>query len=74
MKKYKFSTIVYRPLDINNPIERGYISEKKNQIMYKCIICGYTKEWDNTWTDEKKSEVKSEVDAHHNDHNIPDEL
>jgi hypothetical protein len=74
MKKYKFSTTVYRPVDINKPIENGYISEIKNEIMYKCLICGYTHDWDDTWSDEKKAEVKSEVDIHHNEHNIPDEI
>ena len=37
-------------------------------IQYKCLICGYTHDYDDTWTDEKKAEVKAEVDAHHNEH------
>ena len=39
-------------------------------IKYKCLICGYEHEYDRSWTDEKKAEVKAEVDAHHNEHNI----
>jgi formate dehydrogenase maturation protein FdhE len=41
---------------------------KKKVIRYKCLICGYTHDYDDTWTDEKKAEVKAEVDAHHNEH------
>jgi len=43
-------------------------SIKKTTINYKCLICGYTHEYVETWTDEKKAEVKVEVDAHHNKH------
>ena len=42
-------------------------------IQYKCLICGYIHNWDDTWTDEKKSEIKLEIDKHHSDHIIPDE-
>ena len=42
-------------------------------IKYKCPICGYEHEWDNTWTDEKKAEVKEELETHYNEHIIPDE-
>ena len=42
-------------------------------IKYKCLICGYIHDWDDTWTDEKKAQIKSEVDKHHNEHIIPDE-
>ena len=41
-------------------------------IKYKCPICEYTHDWDDAWDDTKKAEVKSEVDAHHNDHIIPE--
>ena len=40
--------------------------------MYKCLICNYfTKEVDDTWTTEKKEEVKLEIDKHHDDHIVP---
>lgn len=67
MKKYKFSTTT-----IYKTNEEGIIEDmgKKNVVMYKCLICGYMHEWENTWTDEKKAEVKLEVDTHHNDHII----
>ena len=40
--------------------------------MYKCLICNnFTKEVDDTWTTEKKEEVKLEVDKHHDDHIVP---
>ena len=42
-------------------------------IKYKCLICGYIHDWDDTWTDEKKAQIKSEVDKHNNEHIIPDE-
>ena len=43
-------------------------SSKKKVIKYKCLICGYTHDWDDSWTDEKKAEV----DAHYNEHIIQD--
>jgi len=70
MKKYNFQIDVYEePI---NWIGRKYLG-KKNVVMYKCLICGYTHEYDDAWSDEKKAEVKAEVDTHHNIHNIPDE-
>ena len=50
------------------------IVPEENVINYKCLICGYEHEYDETWTDEKKLEIKLEVDKHHNEHIIPDEL
>ncbi len=44
-----------------------YIGKQK-VIKYACPICDYTYDWD----DAKKAEVKAEVDAHHNDHIIPE--
>ena len=41
---------------------------KEKVIKYKCLICGYEHEYDKTWTDEKKAEVQSEMDAHHAEH------
>jgi hypothetical protein len=79
MKKYNFPTDFYEETNEidkyfgQNIQERKYLG-KKNVIMYKCLICNFVKEWDNNWTDEKKAEVKAEVDAHHNEHIIPDEI
>ena len=70
MKKYKFTNTIYRTN------EDGLIEfvKNKNVIVYKCLICNaFTKEWDETFDDVKKAEVKAEVDKHHNDHIIPDE-
>ena len=41
------------------------------KTQYKCIICGYLHDWDDTWTTEKKEEVKLEIDKHHDDHIVP---
>jgi hypothetical protein len=41
------------------------------KTQYKCLICGYIHDWDDTWTTEKKEEVKLEVDKHHDDHIVP---
>jgi hypothetical protein len=64
MLKYRF------PNDVYELTSEGHkIVEKKTIILYKCLICqNFSREWDDTWTDEKKAEVKLEVDAHHNDH------
>jgi len=68
MKRYKFSTSICKPKDINNP-ELGHTVEEKEIILYKCLICNsFVREWDETWNDEKKLELKTEVDAHHNYH------
>ena len=40
----------------------------KNVIKYKCLICGYEHDYDDTWSDEKKEQIKTEVDTHHNEH------
>lgn len=40
-------------------------------IMYSCPICRYVKEWDDTWDDAKKEQVKLEAEAHYNYHIIP---
>ena len=37
-------------------------------IKYKCLICGHTIDYNETWTDEKKAEVQAEMDAHHAEH------
>ena len=71
MKKYNFPVMIYETNE-NGLIEK--IGETK-KIMYKCLICNtFTKEWDENFDDDKKSEILSEVDKHHNDHIIPDEL
>jgi hypothetical protein len=68
MKRYNFSTTICKPVDINNP-ELGHNLEEKKIILYKCLICNsFVREWDDSWDDAKKAEVKTEVDAHHNDH------
>jgi len=47
---------------------------QKKVIKYKCLICNeFFKEWDDAYDDEKKLEIKLEVDKHHNEHIIPDE-
>jgi hypothetical protein len=43
---------------------------KEKVIKYKCLICGFAHEYDDTWTDEKKAEVQAEMDTHHNEHII----
>jgi hypothetical protein len=75
MKKYNFPINVYEGTDnLTIPTgEQKYLGQR-NIIMYKCLICNcFTQEWDDTWPDEKKAQVKAEVDAHHNYHIIPDE-
>jgi hypothetical protein len=67
MDKYCFSEDIYDLSDPRNPKYMG----KKKMIRYKCLICGYTHDYEDTWSDEKKSEVKAEVDAHNNEHIIP---
>ena len=59
---------------IYNTNENGLLEKigEKKIIMYKCLICNYfTKEVDDTWTTEKKEEVKLEIDKHHDDHIVP---
>jgi len=64
MQRYRFCNDTYKLID-----EETVIVEKKTEILYKCLICNnFTKEWDDTWSNEKKTEVKAEVDAHHNIH------
>ena len=64
MEKYCFLEDV---LDLNDPPKPKYLGKKK-VIKYKCLICGYQHDYDDTWTDEKKAEVQLEVDTHHNEH------
>jgi hypothetical protein len=64
MQRYKFPTTIYKTNEEGVIIKLG----EKTIIKYKCLICGYEHEYDDTWTDEKKAEVQAEVDAHHNDH------
>jgi hypothetical protein len=71
MEKYYFFVNVFESDPLTTNINK-YIGQKK-VIKYKCIICGYEHEWDDTWMDEKKAEVKAEVDKHHNEHIIPSE-
>jgi len=72
MKRYNFYTTISKPLDVNN-LELGKIIEEKKKILYKCLICdSFVREWDDSWSDEKKADIKLEVDKHHNDHIIPD--
>ena len=69
MLRYKFCNDLY---ELTN--EGHKIVEKKTIIMYKCLIChNFLREWDDTWNEEKKLEIKSEVNKHHNEHIIPDE-
>jgi len=66
MYKYCFTEDVYNRSDLANPKYLG----KKKTIRYKCLICGYTHDYDDTWTDTKKAEVQAEADQHHNEHII----
>lgn len=66
MQKYKFPAIITEWTKEENI----KIIETKIVIKYKCLICGYEHDYDDTWSDEKKAEVKAEADAHHNDHII----
>ena len=63
MEKYCFTEDIY---DIKS-YEPKSIGKKKT-IRYKCLICGETRKYDETWTDAKKAEVQAEVDTHHAEH------
>ena len=65
MLRYKFCNDLY---ELTN--EGHKLIEKRNMILYKCLICGYTHDFDETWSDTKKAEVQAEVDQHHNEHFI----
>jgi len=67
MDKYYFTQDVY---DLVEPQNIKYIGQKK-VIKYKCLICGHTIDYNETWTDEKKAEVQAEADKHHAEHIIP---
>ena len=59
MLRYKLK---YFSIEANDNIEK---------VQYKCLICGYIHDWDDNWDVEKKEEVKTEVDEHHNNHIVP---
>jgi hypothetical protein len=59
MLRYKLK---YYSIESIEPVEK---------IQYKCLVCGYIHDWDDTWSPEKKEEVKIEVDKHHEDHIVP---
>jgi hypothetical protein len=62
MQRYKF------PTSIHKWTEEGYELIHACVIRYKCSLCEYTHDYDDTWTDAKKAEVQAEMDAHHADH------
>ena len=62
MVKYRFA------FDKLEYTESGIIATKETRIQCKCLICGETREYDNTWSDAKKAEVRAEVNAHYNEH------
>ena len=67
MQRYKFPQIIYKPNN-NGKIEK--VGET-TIINYKCLICGvFVREWDDTWDDVKKAQVKAEADEHHISHMI----
>jgi hypothetical protein len=66
MLRYKFS----KPLYETNEGEIKVLGTT-DIIMYKCLICGHTKEWNDTWDDTKKAEVKEETETHYNNHLVP---
>ena len=65
MERNRFSQNFYKLTNTGRELERTEVS-----IKYKCLICGYTHDYDDTWSEEKKTEVKVNVDTHHNDHII----
>jgi len=69
MEKYYLFVNVFEK-DPLIPHINKHIGQKK-VIKYKCLICGYEHDWDESWSDEKKAEVKVLVDAHHNEHIVP---
>lgn len=62
MEKYRFN---FEKLEYT---DSGIIATKETRIQYKCLICGETREYDETWTDAKKAEVKAETEKHHAEH------
>jgi len=62
MEKYRFT---FEKLEYT---DSGIIATKETRIQYKCLICGETREYDNTWSAAKKAEVQAEVNAHYNEH------
>lgn len=66
MLRYKFSKTLYE----SNEREIKVVGTT-NIIMYKCLICGHTEEWDDTWDDIKKEEVKKTTETHYNNHLVP---
>jgi hypothetical protein len=64
MERYRFKQNFYK---IENGAE---LVKTEESIKYKCLICGNTFDWDETWDEVKKSEVKEEVETHHKYHII----
>ena len=62
MEKYRFT---FEKLEYT---DSGIIATKETRIQYKCLICGETREYDDTWSDAKKAEVKAETEKHHAEH------
>ena len=62
MEKYRFT---FEKLEYT---DSGIIATKETRIQYKCLICGETREYDETWSDAKKAEVKAETEKHYNEH------
>ena len=62
MGKYRFT---FEKLEYT---ESGIIATKETRIQYKCLICDETREYDDTWSDAKKAEVKAETEKHYNEH------
>ena len=63
MEKYCFTTKVWDSTDLDN-----VTYTIKKTIRYKCLICGETRKYDETWSDAKKAEVKAETEKHYNEH------
>lgn len=68
MKRYAFFTNSLRFNGTNYEIV-----ERVKKINYKCPICDYMREWDETYDDEKKSQIKTEVEIHYNEHIVPND-
>ena len=69
MEKYYFFVNAFES-DPLTPHINTYIGRKK-VIKYKCPICEYTNDWDDSFDDEKKEQIKLEVETHYNEHIIP---
>jgi len=69
MLRYKFLKKIYE----SNGTEIKVLGTT-DIIMYKCLICGHTEEWDDNWDNIKKEEVKMETENHYNNHLVSQDI